>query len=173
MFSQQDSEKTFIDKVLAKENVDELRELIKKKEMTREDMLEILYLISGVESKLLNYSSWDRHIVLKYFVWIREFTKIMEILYDYSDNLEKNKDQLTDRTTQLLDNIKRLLSHNCKFMIDLYLNIGRTSLSLGATGVMEILKNKYEIVYPNQQAIQTGQGNHDNRNQGKLYKVAG
>ena len=43
-----------------------------------------------------------------------------------------------------------LLEHNAKFLIDLYLNIGRTSLSVGVTGLLELLKNKYELVYPQQ-----------------------
>jgi hypothetical protein len=177
-------EKTFIDKVLAKDDVLAIREIVKKPKLTREDLLEVLYLISGTESKLLNYGEWDRYVILKFFVWIREFIKVAELLYDYEDNLkEKSKKctckgyvysskeketlinkstickcetphlvfELNPRTRRLLDNIERLIEHNAKFLVDLYLNIGRTSLSIGATGLMELLKNKYELVYPDQQ----------------------
>ena len=50
------------------------------------------------------------------------------------------------------------MEHNIKFLVDLYLNIGRTSLSVGATGLMEILKNKYEIVYPGAGGVNTPMG---------------
>lgn len=172
-------EKTFIDKLLAKEDVQNIRELIKKPKLTRSELLELLYLISSNESKLVNYSPYDRYISLKFFVWIREFIKIAEQLYDYRDDLivkeniclnckgwlnEETKKgikkcackaprrfKLSDRTLKLLDNNERNIEHIAKFLIDLYLNIARTTLSIGATGFIEMLKNKYEIAYPNAQ----------------------
>lgn len=143
-------ERSFIDKVLAKEDVNAIRELIKKKELKREELLEILYLISATESKLVNYSEWDRYVILKFFVWIREFIKIAEILYDYEDHIKSDNKILTDRAKRLLKNNSLLIQHNAKFLIDLYLNISRTSMSVGASGFIELLKNKYEVVYPNQ-----------------------
>lgn len=180
IFSQQ-SEKTFIDKILAKEDVNAIREIIKKPKLTRSDVLEVLYLLSGTESKLLNYGEWDRYVILKFFVWIREFVKVAELLYDYQEALalktklcrcggytEIPQGQATPsmarcaceapeyifsistRTRRILDNIEGYIGHNSKFLIDLYLNIGRTSLSIGATGLLELLKNKFEIAYPQQ-----------------------
>lgn len=150
IFSTQ-TEKTFVDKLLAKDDVNAIRDLIKKKNLTREELLEILYLLSSSESKILNFSEWERYVILKFFVWIREFVKVAELLYDYQDDLKKKiKDgtyNMSERTKKLLHNNERLIEHNAKFLIDLYLNIGRTSLSVGASGFMEILKNKYEINY--------------------------
>ena len=169
-------EKSFVDKILAKEDADALRQLIKKPRLTRKDLLEILYLLSGNESKLVNYTEWDRYIVLKYFVWIREFVKITEMMFDYWERLkitklpkslqaEANKNDgwvetnaveeckdLNNEDKQtwiMLDNNQRLMEHNVKFLIDLYMNIARTSLSVGATGFLEILTSKYEMTYPN------------------------
>lgn len=150
------NEKTFIDKLLAREDVNAIRELVKKPDWTRQDLLEILYLLSGAESKLLNYGEWERYVILKFFVWIREFVKIGEMLYDYEDDMiergtliknEKNKDD----AAQMFENNKRMIEHNIKFLVDLYLNIGRTSLSLGGTGFIEMLKNKFEVNYPSGQ----------------------
>jgi len=155
IFSQQ-SEKTFIDKILARQDVDKAQELIKKEKLNRGELLELLYLLAGAESKLLNYGEWDRYVVLKFFVWIREFIKIAELLYDYQDDLKKQNIKLTPRTKKLLYNNERMIEHNAKFLIDLYLNIGRTTLSLHATGILELLKNKYEVVYPGMQ-MQTPQ----------------
>lgn len=145
------SEKTFIDKLLAKDDVKAIQELIKKPQLTRSELLEVLYLISGTEAKLLNYSEWDRYVILKFFVWIREFIKTAELLYDYQDDLQarsaEGKVIMSERTKKFIENNRRLCEHNAKFLIDLYLNIGRTSLSIGATGILEMLKNRYEMNY--------------------------
>ena len=154
IFSKQ-GEKTFVDKVLARQDIESVRELIKKPRLKREELLELLYLLTSTESKLLNYSEWDRYIILKYFVWVREFVKVSELLYDYKDYLENHPDVLTERSKELLDSCQRLIEHNAKFLIDLYFNIARTTLSLGATGILELIKNKYEISYPMQSGINT------------------
>jgi hypothetical protein len=205
------SEKSFIDKLLAKDDVNAVRELIKKDRLTRQDMTELLYLLSSNETKLLNYGEWDRYVIMKFFVWIREFFKVNESLFDYKDELltkentckncmlfintknETNKCKcstkkedyefniqaiknniqnkylkkepiklklvqepiliLDENTKQIFENNFRLMEHNIKFLVDLYFNIGRTSLSLGGTGLLELLKNKFEVSYPNQQNI--------------------
>lgn len=151
VYSGSGGEKTFIDKVLAKDDVKAIQELIKKPRLEREELLEILYLISGTEAKLLNYSEWDRYVILKFFVWIREFIKIAELLFDYEEELkrkEKNKEMtLTPRTKKLLDNNSLLIQHNAKFLIDLYLNISRTSMSIGMSSFIELVRNKYEVEY--------------------------
>lgn len=143
-------EKTLIDKVLARKDAEEIRVLVKKERLSRSDMLQLLYLLSGVESKLMNYGQWERYVVLKFFVWIREFVKVAELMYDLKDKLEKKVSfVMSDRTIKVLDNNQLLIEHNIKFLVDLYLNISRTSLSLGATAFMELLNNRYEVVYPN------------------------
>lgn len=177
------SEKTFIDKLLAKDDAISVREIIRKKKLEREDLVELLYLLSGTEAKLLNYSEWDRYVILKFFIWIREFVKVAENLYDYQDDLnfkqnlclkcEKlfNKvgdqikecectepvkpDPLNSRTKKLLFNNERNIEHAAKFLIDLYFNIARTTLSLRGTGFIEMLKNKFEISYPQGSGLQT------------------
>lgn len=147
-------EKTYIGQILSKEDIYYIRDLMKKEDLSRSELLEVLYMCLSTESKLVNLGAWDRYIILKYFVWLREFIKIAELVYDYRDNLErdakKNGYALSERVTRLLQNNMRLIEHNAKFLIDLYLNIMRTSLSLGATGFMELLTNKYEMVYPQQ-----------------------
>lgn len=170
------TEKTFIDKILAKEESGKVMALIKKDKLTRGDLLELLYHLSSTEIKLVNFGEWDRYIILKYFVWIREFCKVAENLYDYQDDLLRKVNTcaeckklitdfkgekkecicqtstpskiLTERTRRLIYNNERNIEHACKFNIDLYLNIANSSLSIGATGFLEILKNKFEILYP-------------------------
>lgn len=146
-----DSEKTFVDKILGRREVDQIRDLIRKPHLTRSELLEVLYLMGGVEAKLMNLGAHERYILLKFFVWIREFVKVVELYFDYREFLE-SKGNIDPRFKALLDNNHNLLEHNVKFLIDLYLNIGRTSLSLGATGFREPLTNKFEVDYrmPNQ-----------------------
>jgi hypothetical protein len=146
MFAPQ-GEKTFIDKMLAKDDVNAIRNLVKKRELKREELLELLYLVAGTESKLVNYSEHERYVINKFYIWIREYIKIAELLYDYEDELGKKKEALTPRSRRLFRNVKQYMEHNAKFLIDLYLNVSRTSLSLGATGIMELLKNKFEVAY--------------------------
>jgi hypothetical protein len=148
---QSPGERTFIDKLLAKEDVNRLRDLAKKSNWGREDLLETLYLLSGAESKLLNYGEWERYVILKMFVWIREFVKIGEFVFDYEESLTKEQEndasQKDELTNDLVDNVKKMMEHNIKFLVDLYLNIQRSSLSLGATGFLEMLKTKFEVDY--------------------------
>ena len=147
-------EKTFIDKLLSKNDVERVRELVRKDKLTREELLELLYSLTGAEMKLLNMGSWDRYVILKYFVWIRDFVKNIEIMYDYQEKVTKEvKDGETKeekRIKMLIQENEKLAEHMIKFMVDLYFNIARTTLSLNATGFMELLKNKYEVLYPNQ-----------------------
>lgn len=138
-------DKTFIDKLLGKEDIGSIKRIMKKSDLTKEDLAELLYLLSSGESKLFNFSSYERYVYMKFFVWIREFVKITESFYDYYEDIKNKK--LTDASRKMLKNTKDILVHNVKFVVDLYFNIGRTSLSLGATGFLEILKNKYEINY--------------------------
>ena len=169
-------EKTAIDKVLDRADVEAIRGLIKKKNLKREEMLEILYLLSSNEIKLLNYSEWDRYLMVKFFVWIREFIKMLELLYDYEDELKKKSNVcseckgyivdreevkkscacvkpiptvfLSDRTKRTFENIKQLSEHNAKFLIDLYLNIARSTLSLKGSAFDMLLKERFEMAYP-------------------------
>lgn len=151
MFSQQSTEKSYIEKVYSNKDVDELKILVKKENLTREDLMELMYLLSSNESKKVNYDTWTRYYMGKFFVWIREFVAAAEHLYDYEEDLKQNKNLvITTRTQQCFNNGKRLMQHNVKFLADLYLNLMRSTLSIGATGFLEPLKSKFEFVYPPQ-----------------------
>lgn len=176
-------DRTFIDKVLSKDDIEAIKTLMMKDRLSRSELLELLYRIASTESKLINLGEWDRYLILKFYVWIREFVKVAEQLYDYKENIEvftkkcicggeltfpkednskpllkcsfncsspKQVLEMPKSADSLLDNNIRLIEHNVKFLVDLYLNICRTSLSLGMSGFKEVLTNKYEVMYPNQ-----------------------
>lgn len=179
-FFKSSSEKTYVDKLMARKDVEEVREIIKKERLSREDLVSLLYMLTSVESKLVNLGSWDRYVQLKYFVWIREFVAVAEQLYDYKEDLQKKEERtkdilkkiivekkevsdeelkqiffITPRSRQMFDNNMRLMEHNVKFLVDLYFNLLRTTLSLGGTGFLEVLKNKYELSYPELRGVNT------------------
>lgn len=180
---QQNPEKTYIDKLLSKREIERTKALVSKPDLSRSEVLELLHMCSSAESKLWNLGDWDRYVLLKFFVWIREFVKIAEIMYDNKENMlvknntcatckgyihEKMKDfnkcsclipikevPLSERSLRILDNNEKLIEHNTKFLVELYFNIGRTTLSLGGTGFLELLKNKFEVNYPSNNLAST------------------
>jgi len=159
-------EKSYTDKILARNEIETIKQLIKKDKLTRSEIAELLYCCTSAESKLVNYDSWDRYIANKYFVWIRHISMIAEILFGYEELLvKKQKDNpeikiVNERTFTLLDHSKIMIEQITKFNVDLYLNLARTTLSVGGHGFFDILNNRYEIHYPEmaQQQMQQKQG---------------
>jgi hypothetical protein len=142
------SEKTYIDKVLSKDDSEAIRKLILKTDLERKDILELLYLLTSQESKLVNYSERDRYVVLKFFIWVREFVKLIELYFDFIEDIDTMPElKGRDQTMKLVKNIRRSMEHMCKFLVDLYLNIARTSLSVSAKGFSDLTTSHYELQY--------------------------
>lgn len=146
-FSRRDEERTFIDKLLGKEDIATLRVLMKKDNLERGEILEMLYMLTSAESKLLMLTEWDRYVLMKYFVWVREFVKVTENYFDYKEDLQKKKYNLTPRTKKVLADSGKMLEHQLKFLVDLFLMIARTSLSKNGAAFGELLKQRFEIQY--------------------------
>jgi hypothetical protein len=153
MMSQVNKEKSFIDKVLARDEVVSGRQIIREEEMGRRGITDLLNLCSSNESKLWNYGRYERYYMAKYFVWIREFVSIIEQLYDYRDDLKEKQAKgiiiIDARSWQLLENCRRLMEHNVKFLVDLYFNLARTTVSINMSGFREIITNRFEMGYSN------------------------
>jgi len=152
------AEKSYIDKILAKNEVQRIKELTTKDHLNRSELLELMYMMLSTEAKLINVNSHERNIILKYFVWIREFIQTAELIYDYEEMLKKkekeNKMFLSSRARAILENNKMIIEHIAKFNVDVYMNILRTSLSQKGAAFFEILNNRYEIMYQNQSSLQ-------------------
>jgi len=145
------AEKTSIDKLLSKEDIKRMVELSRKDKLERSDILELLSLCISSESKLTNLSEWDRYYVLKIFVWLRQIINRALHVYDYDALIKQNEAlgiiKISSTFKSINERNRRLAEYNAKFMIDLYLNIMRTSLSVGGAAFTELLRNKHEIVY--------------------------
>lgn len=190
----QDVEKSFIDKLIARRDIESIKKLIKKPDLTREELLEITYNLSSSELKLVNLSEWDRYVILKFGgVWIGQFVKMAELLYDYKEYLDEKETLLIEKlqikhpdiqalkgmkplevraysdkyrkdlpkefindfdnvcvsreSRMMLHRIELLIEHTSKMLSNLFFMIIRSSLSIGASGFLELLKNKFEMVY--------------------------
>ena len=93
---------------------------------------------------------------------------------DWGDNKEFEilnyvfGEELDEESKKMFDYCKRLLSNDIKFVINHYLNIARTTLSLGGTGFLEPLKQKWEMIYP-----QGGLNTPNMKNMNSLFKNMG
>jgi len=149
-------EKTYIDKLIARGEVEEIKEIMQKDDLTRNDLLRTLYLLAANEIKLVNFGEWERYLLGKYYAWIRDFVASAEILYDYRDKIEAKDSEIkiNENTKKMLENVRVKMLHNIKFLCDVYLFLSRSTLSLGATAFDTISKNRYEYAYPGYQQQQ-------------------
>ena len=145
----QSQERTFVDKVLDRYDVESIRNLMKKENLSREELLELLYLLVSNEIKLVNFGDWDRYLLGKYFAWIRDFVSIAETLFDYLETLDKDKDiDLDEEARKALENTKKQILHVVKFNADVYLYLMRSTLSIEGTAFDTLTKSRFEYAYP-------------------------
>lgn len=146
-------EKTFIDKLMAKEDIAQMQVLCKKEKLTRGEILELLHLCLSSELKLTNFDKNERYILGKYFVWVRDTVKISEIFFDHFEAIEKKqRESKVDKkelvmVNRLKSNCHSLIEHNVKFMVDMFIYIVRSSMSINGSTFSEILSNKFELDY--------------------------
>ncbi|MFW6121189.1 MAG: hypothetical protein ACOC80_09875 [Petrotogales bacterium] len=158
MLFSQDHEKTFIDKVLDRKDSERLRELMMEEELTRGQLLELLYIIVSINTKLVNYSDWDRYLLGKFLAWIRDFCTLHECLLDYIDEYVEREVICTDKEEKLkiqnvintLYQIRKHESHNLKFLIDVFLYLSNSTLSISAVAFDTLSKSRFEYSYPQQ-----------------------
>lgn len=169
LFTPQSKDKSHTDKLLSRKEVSEIQVLMKKDDLTRSELLEMLYLLSSSEIKLANFGEWDRYLLGKFLTWIRDFVSLAEILYDYKGKYEKyasqeikKEDYKTEQehkkafkskenakeVKELMENNRKFVLHNIKFLVDIYLYLARSTLSITMAGFDTLSKNKFEYVYP-------------------------
>jgi len=148
-------EKTFVDKVLNREEAKRLQELTKKEDLNRSELLELLYLLAGIELKLVNFDPYDRYLLGKFFAWIRDFVATTEILFDYIADLKDMENKATGKEKKdikemidILERIKKLDLHNVKFLADIYMYLCRSTLSIDASAFDTLTTSRFEYYYP-------------------------
>jgi hypothetical protein len=143
------SEKTFIDKLLSRKEVDALQNLIEKPDLTRQDLLKLLYMLTGAELKLSNLGDYDRYLLGKYFTWVRDLVKVAEFLYDYISQIDSYKfsPEGTQEIKDTLEAVKKMMLHDVKFSADIFLFLTRSSMGLSALAFDTLSKGRYEYEY--------------------------
>lgn len=145
------NEKTFIDKTLARSDVDEIKEIMQKDYLTQHDIRKLLYQLAAIETKLLNFGDWERYLQGKYYAWIRDFAQSLEMNHKVLADIKKKDVKANDKVKRMLETVREKMQHNLLFLCDVYLYLGRSTLSLEATGFDTITKNRYEYFYPGYQ----------------------
>lgn len=165
-----DIDKSFTDKLLGRQDANKLTELIRKDELEREDLSEILNLISSINSKLVNYNEWDRYSLGKYYTWIRSFIKEAQEVIKLKKEVEvfivatkKEIDETKDSekliklnammdthmlTSDLITKTRDFICDDSKFIIDVFLFMSNSTLSLGAAAFDTLSTSRYEYSYP-------------------------
>jgi hypothetical protein len=145
------SERTSIDKMLGKQEIDDVKELIKKSHLTREELLELLYRVHSTECKLLNLDEKLKYLLSKYFVWIGDFILCIHLMFDFAEQLKtqealmsKKEYKPTGREIILSEDSKKMFSdmqismeEAAKFLITVYYSVARPTVSIGAMGLKE------------------------------------
>jgi hypothetical protein len=150
-----ESEKSFVDKLLGRQDADKLHELIKKEPLTLSDIEEILFLMTSIDQKLLNYDEWDRYIIVKLFPWVKDFSIICKTMMIYQNQYENgdfNKDfkdtKVKDDTYKIIQEINKYLLHDFKFLISTFLLVSNTTLSIDGAAFEVLTTSKFEYSYP-------------------------
>lgn len=140
------NEKTFIDKLTSKEDVLRMRELHQNLKNTRVEIMEMLQLMVGNESKFLNFDEQERHIFGRYMIRIAEGFQLAEKVWDIYELLEQEgyKDP---EIVELWNNNIEQVNRTCKFYVDNFQWLTRSGMSIKGIGFEKILKNRFEISY--------------------------
>jgi len=138
------TEKTFIDKVLSRQDVEEINDIKAKDDPTKEDLNRLVALVSGGEIKLLNFDRNDQYINGKYYIWVEEIHRIVNDVYDYHKTTYANLDEYEKKQ---LDDIKYLMIQNLKFACGIFHFMTRSTLSHKAAAFDTLTTQRYEQEY--------------------------
>ncbi len=151
-----ESEKSFVDKLLGRQDADKLHTLIKKEPLTMSDVEEMLFLMTSIDQKILNYSAWDRYVVVKLFPWVKDFSTVCKTMMRYQQQYEETggfNEEFKDQDTKLevleiIKEINKYLLHNLKFLISVFLLVSNTTLSIDGAAFETLTTSRFEYSYP-------------------------
>lgn len=139
-------EKSVLDKLFAKEEINKITEIHKKTNPTRQDMQELKQLLTGMESKLLNFDEDYPHILGRYLVRIIETFSFYESMEEFYARV---KPHLTEeRTIELFESMIYKLKATCLTYSSNFQWIERSTMSVEGAGFYNALTNKFELSYP-------------------------
>ncbi len=141
-----DNEKARTDKLLAKDDIAKIEEIVKKDKLELKDLKNLVYLLAGNEIKLVNFGKPDRILIGKFLTWIRDLITIYETRLKNHDLFLQNSAS-TPETLLASKMCCQMLDEYIKYLASLYLYGTRSSLSLGATAFTALNTEKFEYEY--------------------------
>lgn len=139
------SPKAYSDKLLAQDEVNEMKELIQKDYLSAADLRRLGYLLSGNEMKLVYFSPKERYLICKYLTWIH---KAITIQQTRLRNVNILSEKGASPTGQLaIMQAYNIMDEDIKKMIGVYLALTRSSLSINGKAFVDLSTNRSETVY--------------------------
>lgn len=143
-----DSERTRYDKLLSKEEMFRLRELIMQEKFTLKEVNEIMNLANSAETKMTRLDEYERKMIGKYLnIWLGNFVKRYGKTLIASEHYKKIWDKLTERQKNMRIDIEKSMTEQFKQSIHSYFYAIRTPLSLEGTFIDSLSKNRQELEY--------------------------
>lgn len=169
-----ESEKSLVDKLLGRQDADKLHSLMQKEPLNRSDVEEILFLMTSIDQKIVNYNEWDRYLIIKYFPWVKDYSTICKTWMLYEEQYKrglfdedftivadvkvidsKTKKEVVKQekvvmleTLEIINEITKFLQHNLKFLISVFLLLQNSTLSIDGAAFETLTTSRYEYSYP-------------------------
>jgi len=149
------SERTVIDKLFARDDVEKIRELQKELRLDKKQLQELLHLLSAVEPKLLNLEPWTMYALSQFLVGVTGFMTLAMQYCDVDDLLEDRKKvgKVSPRCIELFEQSRLKVDRSMKFILSVFSYSGRVTLSNKAMAFKEFTRERWELEYsknPNQ-----------------------
>lgn len=139
------SPKAYSDKLLAQDEVNEMKDLIQKDYLSAADLRRLGYLLSGNELKLVYFDKKERYLICKYLTWLH---KAITTQQTRLRNINILRQQGASKTGQLaIMQAYNIMDEDIKKMIGVFLALTRSSLSLNGKAFVDLSTNRSETVY--------------------------
>lgn len=143
----QDAEKSWTDKLLGAKEIEEIKEIIKKPLIFREDTHNLMLLTNAIESKLVNLDEHERRELGNFLIFLGNRIRMMDVLFDIQEKIENGTYQIVDASRRKFLETYYKMSHNIKYLFTVFTFPSRTSLSLDAFAFKNFVKTQYDISY--------------------------
>ena len=142
-------ERTSVDKPLAKEDVQRVKELMKKQHLSKEELTEVYHHVSTTEIKLLNFGVNDKYQLTECIITMDSIFNAAMQIYDIYETLPQTPSSDIEKQTKELWMQNRTLGERCvRTLLTHYLYMSRGTLSLDGVGFDKVITSRHEIVYP-------------------------
>lgn len=144
---QGESEKSLVDKLLGRQDADKLHSLMQKEPLTKSDVEEILFLMTSIDQKIVNYDQWDRYVIVKLFPWVKDYSTICKtwMLYeeqytngDFDDDFTKTEEKEV-LASEIRDKLSKLDSEDLDKVLEQIK--GKKTIKIKVKPVLEETKN--------------------------------